>query len=158
MPSRSIQVLTNGRIFFLWLTHTMEYYIYNIPIYMYVCLYICVCVCVCVCVCMASQVVLEVKNLPANVGGIRDAGSTPGSRRSPAEGQGNPLKNSVDRGAWWAIVSRVAKSRTQLKQLSTHTHRHTHRHAQTHIHIHTTFSVSILALMDTYIVSMSWLL
>ena len=27
----------------------------------------------------------------------------------------------MDRGAWWAIVHRVAKSQTQLKQLSTHT-------------------------------------
>ena len=91
---------------------------------------------------MASQVVLAVKNPPANAGGIRDAGLTPGSRRSPGEGQGNPLqysclKNSVDRGAWWATVCRVTKSLTQLKQLSTHTHRHTHTHAQTHTHIYT---------------------
>ena len=27
----------------------------------------------------------------------------------------------MDRGAWWAIVHRVTKSWTQLKQLSTHT-------------------------------------
>jgi len=92
---------------------------------------------------MASQMMLAVKNPPANAGGIRDAGSTPGSRRYPGEGQGNPLqysclKNSVDRGAWWATVCRVAKSLTQLKQLSTHTHRHTH--------IYTPYSVSILAL------------
>ena len=26
----------------------------------------------------------------------------------------------MDRRAWWAIVHKVAKSRTQLKQLSTH--------------------------------------
>ena len=26
----------------------------------------------------------------------------------------------IDRGAWWATVHRVAKSRTQLKGLSTH--------------------------------------
>ena len=46
------------------------------------------------------------KNLPANA---RDAGSIPGSGRSPGEGDGNPLQysclgNSMDRGAWWAIV------------------------------------------------------
>ena len=42
-----------------------------------------------------------VKNPPANAG---DAGSIPGSRRSPREENGNPLqysclKNSMDRGA-----------------------------------------------------------
>ena len=39
------------------------------------------------------------------------------------EGNGNPLQysyleNSMDRGAWWATVHAVAKSRTQLKQLT----------------------------------------
>ena len=38
---------------------------------------------------------------------------------SNGEGNGNPqqyfcLENSMDRGAWWAIVHRVAKSRMQL--------------------------------------------
>ena len=32
----------------------------------------------------------------------------------------------MDRGAWQAMVHRVAKSQTQLKQLSVHTHTHTH--------------------------------
>ena len=32
----------------------------------------------------------------------------------------------MDRGAWWATVQRVAKSQTQLKQLSVHTRTHTH--------------------------------
>ena len=46
-------------------------------------------------------------------------GSIPGSERSPGEGNGNPLqysclKNSMDRGAWQAIVHGVAKSWTQL--------------------------------------------
>ena len=41
------------------------------------------------------------------------------------DGNGNPLQyscleNPMDRGAWWAIVHGVAKSWTQLKQLSTH--------------------------------------
>ena len=35
----------------------------------------------------ASQVVLVVKNPPANAGGIRDAGSVPGSGRSPGGGR-----------------------------------------------------------------------
>ena len=39
------------------------------------------------------------------------------------EGNGNPLQcscleNPRDRGAWWASVSGVAQSRTQLKRLS----------------------------------------
>ena len=33
------------------------------------------------------------------------------------------LENPMDRGAWWATVHRVAKSRTQPKLLSTHTRR-----------------------------------
>ena len=37
-----------------------------------------------------SQVALVVKNLPANAGDVRDAGSIPGSGRSPGEGNGNP--------------------------------------------------------------------
>ena len=48
-----------------------------------------------------------------------DPGSIPGSGRSPAEGNGNPLQyscleNSMDRGAWWATVHGVAKSWTRL--------------------------------------------
>ena len=48
-----------------------------------------------------------------------DLGSIPGSGRSPGEGNGNPLQyscleNSMDRGAWWATVHGVAKSRTGL--------------------------------------------
>ena len=46
-----------------------------------------------------------------------DLGSIPGLGRSPGEGNGNPLQyssleNSMDRGAWWAIVHGVTKSRT----------------------------------------------
>ena len=60
-----------------------------------------------------------VKNLLASAGDARDAGSIPGSRRSPRVGNGNPLQfscleNSTDRGAWPATVHRVAKSRTRL--------------------------------------------
>ena len=60
-----------------------------------------------------------IKNMPANAGNTRDAGSIPGSGRSPGEGKGNTLQhscleNSIDRGAWWATIHRVAKSQTQL--------------------------------------------
>ena len=63
-----------------------------------------------------------VKNLPAIIRDITDAGSIPGSERSPGEGNGNPLQDSclgnpMDRGAWWVIVHRVAESQIQLKQL-----------------------------------------
>ena len=64
-----------------------------------------------------------VKTLPANAGDIRDAGSIPGSGRSPGGGHGNPLQcscleNPTDRGTWWATVHGVAQSQTQLKQFS----------------------------------------
>ena len=67
----------------------------------------------------ASQVVLVVKNLPANVGDIRDTDLIPGSGRSPGRGHGNPLQyswweNPMDRGARQAIVHRGAKSWTWL--------------------------------------------
>ena len=57
------------------------------------------------------------KNPPATAGDIRDAGSIPGWRRSPAVGHGNPLQypcceNPMDRGAWQAAVHKVAKSQT----------------------------------------------
>ena len=59
-----------------------------------------------------------------NAGDTRDSGSVPGSGRAPGEGYGDPLQyscleNSVDRGAWWAVVCRAAKSRIRLKWLST---------------------------------------
>ena len=56
-----------------------------------------------------------VKNPSANAGDSGDTGLIPGSGRSPGEGNGNPfhyscLKNSMDRGAWRAIVFGVAES------------------------------------------------
>ena len=46
-----------------------------------------------------------------------DPGSIPGSRRSPGEGNGNPLQyscleNLMDGGTWQATYHGVAKSRT----------------------------------------------
>ena len=46
-----------------------------------------------------------------------DPGSMPGLGRSPGEGNGDPfqyscLENSMERGAWWATVCGVKKSRT----------------------------------------------
>ena len=52
-----------------------------------------------------------------------DPGSIPGSGRSLAEGNGNPLQypcleNSMDGGAWQATVHGVTKSRTRLSNFS----------------------------------------
>ena len=50
-------------------------------------------------------------------------GSVPGSGRSSGGGNGNPLQNfclenSMDRGAWWAIVHGVAKESDTLNSRS----------------------------------------
>ena len=62
----------------------------------------------------------KVKNPPAKARDAEDVGSIPGLGRSPGGGHGNPLENPMDRGTWRATVHRVAKSRTRLRQLSTH--------------------------------------
>ena len=55
-----------------------------------------ICICIADLICStpetgASQVLLVVKNPPANAGDIKDAGLIPGSGRSPGRGHGNPL-------------------------------------------------------------------
>ena len=74
-----------------------------------------------------SQVVLVVKNPPANAGDARDVGSIPGSGRSSGGAHGNhssilawriPCMEESGEGA---TVHRVIKNWAQLKQLSTHT-------------------------------------
>ena len=65
---------------------------------------------------IASLVAQMVKKPACKAG---DPGSIPGSGRSPGEENGNPvqfsrLENPMDRGAWWAAVHGVAKSRTRL--------------------------------------------
>ena len=67
-----------------------------------------------------SQVVLVVKNPPANAGDLQAMGLIPGSGRPPGGGKGSPLQcscleNPMDRGAWWAAVHRVTKSQTRLR-------------------------------------------
>ena len=67
-----------------------------------------------------------IKNLPVNAGDVRDAGSIPGSGRSPGGRHNNPLQyscleNPMDRGAWQAAVHGITQSWTRLKQFSTHT-------------------------------------
>ena len=63
------------------------------------------------------------KETTSNAG---DLGLTPWLGRSPGGGHGNLLQyscleNPVDRGAWWAAVHGVAKSRTQLSDFTLHT-------------------------------------
>ena len=77
-----------------------------------------------------SQVALVVKNLPANSGEARDVGSIPGLKRSPGVGyssllQYSCLENSMDRGAYWAVVHSIARSHA-----CTHVHTHTHTHTE----------------------------
>ena len=58
---------------------------------------------------------LVIKNPPANAGDKREAGSIPGSGRSPGGGHSNPLQYSclekpMDRGTWRATVHGITKS------------------------------------------------
>ena len=63
------------------------------------------------------------KESACNVG---DLGSIPGSRRSPGEGNGNPLQypcleNPMDRGAWWTMVCGITKGRNERLTLTEET-------------------------------------
>ena len=69
---------------------------------------------------LTSLVAQMVKASGYNVG---DLGSIPGSGRSPGEGnvtslQYSCLENPMDRGAWWAAVHGVTKSRTLLSNFT----------------------------------------
>ena len=61
--------------------------------------------------------VLVIKNLSANPGGVRVRGSVLQAERSPGGGHSNPLQysyleNPMDRGAWRATVHSVTESDT----------------------------------------------
>ena len=83
-----------------------------------------------------TQVVIVVKNSPANAGDERGASSIPESGRSPGVRNGNPLQyscleNAMDKGAWWVIVHGFEKSQTRLTEhVCAHAHTHTHTHTQ----------------------------
>ena len=65
----------------------------------------------------ASQVVLVIKNPPANAGDIRDMGLILGLGKAPRRRHGNPfqyfcLEHPMDRGGWQGAVHRVTQSGT----------------------------------------------
>ena len=65
----------------------------------------------------ASQVVLVIKDPPANAGDARDMGSIPGWVRSWEKKMAThssilAWKNPMDRGAWWATVHGATKRQT----------------------------------------------
>ena len=69
----------------------------------------------CVALSWVSLVAQLIKNPPANEGVTNDTGSILGLGRFLGEGNENPLQyscleNSMDRGAWWAIVHGATKS------------------------------------------------
>ena len=77
-----------------------------------------------------------VKNLPADAGDARDAGSILGSGRFLGVGNGNPLQysylgNPMDRGAWRTTVHGVKKE-SDTTGVTVHTHTHTHTHIPHH--------------------------
>ena len=61
-----------------------------------------------------SQVVLVVKNLVANAGDARVAGSIPGCGRSLEKEMVTCLENSMDRRDWQATIYEVTKSQAQF--------------------------------------------
>ena len=66
----------------------------------------------------------------------READLIPGLGRFPGERHSNPLQyscleNHMDRGAWWATVYGVSKSRTRLSNLA-HVHAFLHLPTDTH--------------------------
>ena len=114
---------------------------------------------------------LVVKNLPANAGDMRDAGSIPGWGRSPGGGHDNPLQyscleNPMDRGAWWATVHGIAQSRTRLKQLSTHACNVLHMstlcsfllQSSSLLYEYATFCLSVPQWMGILVISVFWVL
>ena len=68
---------------------------------------------------------LNSKESTCNAGDTGVTGSIPGLGRSPGGGNGNLLQyscleNSMDRGAWWAIVHR--SQRAGHDRVNSHTH------------------------------------
>ena len=71
----------------------------------------------------ASEVVLVVKNLPANAGGTRDVDLILGSERSPGVWNGNPLQYPCLENSMGRSVQRAGNDWA-------HTYTHTHTHVE----------------------------
>ena len=72
-----------------------------------------------------------IKDTLASAGDTGDRVWICGSERFFGEGNGNPLQyscleNSMDRGAWWAIVHRVIMRQTQLSMHACHAWNYKH--------------------------------
>ena len=67
-----------------------------------------------------------IKNPPANSGHARDAGSIPGSGRSPEEGNGNPLPRTEKSGGLQSMGSQRVGHNSTHACVYRHTHTHTH--------------------------------
>ena len=85
-------------------------YIIYVCIYIYICIYIKLYISILLC--SSSR-----KESICNAGDTGDMGLILGSGRSPGRGNGNPLQyssleNTMNRGAWWAVIHRIAKSQT----------------------------------------------
>ena len=81
------------------------------------------------CTCLAGKSLIVLASFPGgsdskvSACSAGDPGLIPGSGRSPGEGNGNPLQyscleNSMDGGAWLAIVHGVTKSWTRLSHFT----------------------------------------
>ena len=113
----------------------------------------------CLCFCLANmiiyttfQMVLVVKNTPANAGDMRHR-SNSWVREDPLE-EGMAkyfcLENPMKKGAWQPTVHRVTKRRTRPKQLST---QHAYHFSRFHIHAliyNVCFSLSDLLHSDCF--------
>ena len=75
---------------------------------------------------MYFQVVLVVKNLPANAGDTEEKNSNPF--------QNSCLGNPTDRETSWATVHGVTKSWKRLSDRTYNIHTHTHTHTHTNVH------------------------
>ena len=108
---------------------------YTMLVYIHICVYICTKILHKFIENIFKQIIWKqrfpdgsvVRNAPANVGDIRDMGSIPclnpripgrfldlGKIPWRTKWQSTPLKNPMDRGAWWATDHGVIKSTTQL--------------------------------------------
>ena len=67
-----------------------------------------------------------VKNLPAKAGNTGDVGLIPELRRSPGEGNGNPLRYSCLKIPWTEEAGSYSPQGLKESDTTEHTHTHTH--------------------------------